>query len=567
MRLFKKKRKWDHEIEPDEIFLDSQNIPQFNTQQLEGRFEKPISKRTIAWLGVFLILIGLIFSWRLGFVQIARGEAYFDQAEKNSLSKEPIFSERGVIYDRNDVELAWNIEGQNGDSFPHRSYIDVSGLGHILGFVSYPSKDSAGFYWQEELVGKDGVELSYDELLSGENGLKIIETNVFGEIQSENVVEPANHGENIILSIDSRVQNKLFESIASLAKRTPFTGGAGIILDVNTGEILALTNFPEYDPEILSSGKETEVIARYVSSEKKPFLNRAVVGLYTPGSTVKPFLAIGALNEGVISPNKKILSTGSISIPNPYFPDQESVFKDWKAHGWVDMIRALAVSSNVYFYEIGGGYENQRGLGIANIEKYVRLFGLGDKTGVDLYEEVESVIPNPEWKARIFDGDPWRIGDTYNTAIGQYGFQVTPLQLTRAMAAIANYGTLVTPHLVRSSQGGDLGLPTSESMDINEEYFTVVHKGLRQAVTQGTGRALYIPGVKVAAKTGTAQIGTSRRYVNSWVTGFFPYENPRFAFTVLMERGPASNTTGAVYVMRDLFDWMVQNTPEYLEAN
>lgn len=573
MRLFKKKRKWDHEIQPDEIFLDSQNIPEFDTHQFEGRLEKPIAKTTIALLSIFFLLVGAVFTWKLGIVQISKGEAYFKQGENNSLSKKPIFADRGVVYDRNNVELIWNTESENGESFPYRSYIDLPGFGLLLGYVSYPLKDKAGFYWQEKFIGKSGLEKQYDYVLSGENGLKLFETNVFGEIQSENIVESPQDGENVVLSIDSRIQTQLFEFIASLARKRGFSGGAGIIMDIQTGEILAMTSFPEYNSYILSLGDDTETISEYISDKRKPFLNRSVSGLYTPGSIVKPFLAVGALKEGVISPEKKILSTGSISIPNPYFPDKESVFKDWKAHGWVDMVKAIAVSSNVYFYEIGGGYENQRGLGIANIEKYVRLFGLGEKTGIDLYGETEGVIPNPDWKQKMFGGDPWRLGDTYNTAIGQYGFQVTPLQVTRAMAAIANYGTLVTPYLVRSSQGEDIGFlvlsnnSTIEQFNnIPKEHFDVVHKGLRQAVTIGTGRALSMPGVKVAAKTGTAQVGTSKRYVNSWVTGFFPYENPRFAFTVLMERGPATNTTGAVYVMQDLLGWMTQNTPELLEA-
>ena len=156
---------------------------------------------------------------------------------------------------------------------------------------------------------------------------------------------------------------------------------------------------------------------------------------------------MGALTEGVIDPYKKILSTGSISIPNPYFPDQKTVFKDWKAHGWTDMREAIAVSSDVYFYEIGGGFESQKGLGIVNIEKYAQLFGIGQKTGIDLPDEKGGIIPGPEWKIKNFKGEPWRIGDTYNTVIGQYGFQVTPLEMVRAISAIANYGTLVTPAL------------------------------------------------------------------------------------------------------------------------
>jgi penicillin-binding protein 2 len=291
-------------------------------------------------------------------------------------------------------------------------------------------------------------------------------------------------------------------------------------------------------------------------------MDRVISGLYTPGSIVKPFLAIAALTEQIIDPYKKILSTGSISIPNPYFPEKESVFKDWKVHGWVDMKQALAVSSDVYFYAIGGGFKDQKGLGITNIEKYTRLFGIGEKTGVDLPDETTGVIPNPEWKIKNFAGDPWRIGNTYHTAIGQYGFQVTPLEITRATAAIANYGTLVTPHLLLGDTSKEMRI---SKIDINKNYFDIVHEGMRQGVLGGTSILLNVPYVNIASKTGTAQLGIAKNKVNSWIVGFFPYENPKYAFTIMMEAGPSTNSVGATSVMRQLLDWMSINTPEYFK--
>jgi penicillin-binding protein 2 len=273
-------------------------------------------------------------------------------------------------------------------------------------------------------------------------------------------------------------------------------------------------------------------------------------------------LAIGALTEGIIDQHKKILSTGSISIPNPYFPDQKTIFKDWKAHGWTNMAEAIAVSSDVYFYAIGGGFEEQRGLGIVNIEKYAELFGVGEKSGIDLPNEKGGVIPNPQWKLKNFNGDPWRVGDTYNTAIGQYGFQVTPMEMARATSAIANYGKLVTPHFLL----GDTEKENQTSIiNLRKEYFDVAHDGMRQAVTYGTAAALNVPYVDVAAKTGTAELGVKKDRVNSWVIGFFPYENPKYAFTIVMESGPAANSASASTVMRVLLDWMSVNTPEYFQ--
>ena len=224
------------------------------------------------------------------------------------------------------------------------------------------------------------------------------------------------------------------------------------------------------------------------------------------------------------------------------------------------MAQALAVSSDVYFYSIGGGFEDQTGLGISNIERYARLFGVGEKTGIDLPDEKAGIIPNPKWKEENFNGDPWRLGDTYHTAIGQYGFQVTPIQMARAVSAIGNYGKLVTPHFIL----GDMEKENQILMtDFPKENFDVIHEGMRQAVTYGTAVTLNVPYVKVAAKTGTAQLGVNKNKVNSWVIGFFPYENPRYAFTVMMEAGPSANSASASSVMRGLLDWMYIYTPEY----
>ena len=226
------------------------------------------------------------------------------------------------------------------------------------------------------------------------------------------------------------------------------------------------------------------------------------------------------------------------------------------------MVQAIAVSCDVYFYEIGGGYQGQKGLGIANLEKYAGLFGIGEKTGVDLPNEKGGVIPSPEWKAKNFKKDPWRIGDTYHTAIGQYGFQVTPLEMTRAVGAIANDGTLVSPHYIL---GDTIKENQKVNLNINRNYFEIVKSGMRQAVTSGTAVALNVPYVSVAAKTGTAQLGVAKNKVNSWVMGFFPYENPRYAFVVMMEAGPSTNSIGASSIMRQLLDWMSVNTPEYFK--
>ena len=546
-----------NEIDLDEVFLDSTNLPQFDTSQFEGRLEKPISKISIVFLGLAFIVLGTVFGFKIWDLQVAQGEIYAEISEQNRLKHSLIFADRGVIYDRNGEELVWNIRDES-DVFSRRNYTEAKGLAHILGYVNYPLKDTSGVYYQEQFVGKDGIERLFDDTLRGTNGLKIIEMDALSQIHSESVIRPLENGGDLSLSIDGEIQNKLYEFIESTATSIGFEGGAGVLMDVETGEILSLTSYPEYDSRVLSDGEPSEVIAGYVNDKQNPFLNRVIAGLYTPGSIIKPFIAIGALSEGIIKPEKQILSTGSISIPNPYFPDQKSVFKDWKEHGWVDMRRALAVSSNVYFYALGGGYQDQEGLGISKIEKYIRMFGFGDISSIDPSIEQEGTIPSPKWKKETFADGLWRIGDTYHTAIGQYGFQVTPLQVVRATAAIANNGKLLDPTFVLGDK-----LDT-DKISISNKNFNIVREGMRLAVTDGTAGGLDIPQVKIAAKTGTAELGAKKEYVNSWIIGFFPYDKPKYAFTVIMEKGPQKNLIGALYVMRQLFEWMAVNTPEYL---
>ncbi len=563
------------EIDPDEIFLDAQNLPGFNKDQFEGRIEKPIG--IVSIIGVFLvfIIILLIFFGKVVSLQVTHGEEFFKKSENNRLDHTPLFAMRGVIFDRTGKPLAWNMFNKNTENVtgnikqatttdtmsPRRSYITAPGFGHLLGYVNYPKKDSKGNYYQSELIGKDGLEEYYNTLLAGNNGLQIVEVDALGHVQSGSIIEEPQNGQTLTLGIDARVQEKLHTTIRRLAMDRGYMAGAGVMMDIETGEILALTSYPEYDSSILSEGADKKSIQGYILDKRAVFLDRAVSGVYTPGSILKPIMAIAALNEGIITPEKQILSTGSISIQNPYNPKLKSVFNDWKAHGWTDMRRAIAVSSDVYFYSIGGGFEGQKGMGIANIEKYSRMFGLGSTTGIDLTDEKSGTIPSPEWKEKMFNGEAWRLGNTYHTAIGQYGFQVTLVQAVRAIAAITNGGTLVTPHIIREP----VQKFSKSIIPIHAEYFEVAREGMRMAVLDGTVAGLNVPYVSVAGKTGTAEIDSGKKYINSWIVGFFPYEKPRYAFAVVMERGPYHNTIGGVFVMRQMLDWMQANTPEYLK--
>ncbi len=558
--FFKKNNHID--ITPDDIFLDSSNLPDFDTFQFEGQIEKAISRRTIMFLGLFFLCILILFSFKIKSLQIDQGHNFLEKGDNNRLEHLIIFSERGIIYDRNNKELVWNsAQKEENQDFFKREYSQYKGLAHILGYVSYPLKDKQGNYFQTNYIGKSGVENFFNEKMSGENGLKIVEKDALFNIVSEYSVKDPSCGESIVLSIDAEIQNALYGYIEDLAKQKGFNGGSGIMMDVNSGEILAMVSYPEYDLKTMSDGEDKKSIAEFNLDKNKPFLNRSTMGLYTPGSIVKPFLSLAALNEELISPYKKIYSSGSISVQNPYFKNLKTIFKDWKAHGWTDMREAIAVSSDVYFYSIGGGYENQAGLGISKINEYIKLFGFSEETGIEGFIEERGVIPNPEWKARIFNGEDWTIGNTYHTAIGQYGFQVTPLQAVRAVSVIANGGKLLRPTILkREDKGWDF-----KKIDIDKDYFEIVKEGMRLAVSDGTAKGLNVWFTDVSAKTGTAERGIKKNRVNSWILGYSPSNDPKYAFVVIMEEGPVKNTVGGLFVMRQLLEWMNVNTPEYLK--
>lgn len=570
MRRLKKNRV---EIEPDEIFLDASNIPKFKVQQFEGRLENAISRKTVFYTAIFFIAVFLIFVYRAFTIQIVKGESYLARAEDNRLHSVPIFANRGVIEDRNGVDLAYNvyatttgsISSTSTNEVPRRTYIKAPGFSHLLGYVSYPKKDKSGIFWQDSYIGREGIEKQYNEILSGRPGKKLIEVNSKMEVVSDSLVEIGENGGTLTSSIDSRVQAKLYEEIKALSDRAGFVGGAGVIMDIHTGEVLAMTSYPEYDSNTITNTPNTDTVRNYFTRKDTPLLNRVIQGVYTPGSVVKPFMVIAALTEKIISPDKKILSTGSITIPNR-FGGKDTVFRDWKVHGWVNMREALASSCDVYFYAIGGGYGSQTGLGIDRIDEYMKKFAISEPTGIDLPGEKTGIIPTKEWKAANFKDQPlWNIGNTYHTSIGQFGFQMTPIELARAISAIANGGTLVTPHVTLDSKMATK--PTKRIEGIDEESYQIVREGMRECVinvVHGTCKVLQVPGVTVAAKTGTAELGISKQQVNSWVTGYFPYENPKYSFVIMMERVDVKNPYGATFVMKGTLEWMVANTPEYI---
>ena len=560
MRFLRKRKK--PEISFDEILLDASNLPSFNTGRMEGRMELPLSERSILVVGGIFCCVALLFFAQLFKLQILEGATLAQKSEQNRLETGLIVAERGVVFDRRGELVAWNeIDTTEQYDFPVRAYTDRRGIGQLIGYVSYPQKDTSGFYFRTEYLGRNGIEEAYEEILHGKNGKQLVEVNVYGEVISESAVEPAEPGREIHLSIDTELSEVMYDLIATTTEKNGFRSGAGAIIDVHTGEILALTSFPSYDPEVLADGDDVELIQSYTDDERFPFLNKVIGGVYTPGSIVKPIVVYGALAENIISPNKVIVSTGALTIPNPYDPSNPAIFRDWRASLGAMTIRdAIAYSSNVFLMTIGGGYGDQKGLGITKLNHYFKLFGLGSTTGITIAGEQEGLVPSPQWKREVFEDD-WRLGDTYLSSIGQFGFQTTPLQMLRAYAALANGGSLVTPHVILGEQG------EVKNLTLDQEDLRVVQEGMRRAVIQngGTARSLERADVEVAAKSGTAELGASKAQVNSWIAGYFPYEKPKYAFILFMEYGPRSNTVGAGSVMGKVFNWMAEHRKEYFE--
>ena len=554
------RRKRSLEIAPDEIFLDSYNIPDFDQGRLEGRLEKPLPGRVYAGLFAVVALIFIALVAQAANLGIVQGEKYAAQSERNRLRPEVLFAQRGAIVDRKGIPLVQNVPGADG--YPDRVY-RTPGFSMLLGYVSYPKKDSSGFYYDTEIKGLAGAELEFEDELSGENGTLLVEENALGKIQSQGSVRQPVQGQNVTLSIDFRAQEAFYNAVKELADRIPYQGGAAVMIDIHTGEVHALVSYPEYNSNILSKGRPADVISGYLSDFRQPYLNRPVSGLYTPGSIVKPMIAAGAYSDRIISAEKEIVSTGSISIPNVYDPSNPTVFRDWKAHGGTDMRRAIAVSSDVYFYTIGGGFAGQKGLGIERLAHWYRSFGFTSPTGIEVNGEGTGFVPTPDWKEKTYD-EPWRIGNTFHTAIGQYAVQITPLEAVRATAAIANGGKLVRPTLVMGAP------PESQSIEIDPEALRIAREGMRMSITEGTSIGLNdLSYLRAAGKTGTAQLGANNEWYNTWLVGFFPYDNPKYAFAVVMERAPAGTAIGGVYVAHQAFSALRQTAPEYfgLPAN
>ena len=482
-----------------------------------------------------------------------------ESKESKILISENISHEKLLIIEANIT----NLPGCQKEKNTIRDYAYGQSFSHILGYVGKINKNELqnySGYTINDYIGKTGLEAFYEEFLRGKTGMIEAVKDAVGIKKGEKILFEPEPGKNLVLNIDLELQEKLYSSLENGIKNTGTKKGAAVAMDPNTGAVLALVSYPSYDNNLFSKGILKEDYDKIQYDASKPLFNRAISAQYPTGSTIKPFMASGALQEKIISPDKKINDIGYIEVRSQYDPSVVWRFGGVEPHGWVDMREALAVSSNIYFYTVGGGYENQQGLGPARIKEYLELFGWGAKNGVDLPGEFQGFIPTPEWKKENIK-EPWWDGDTYNLSIGQSYLQVTPLQVASAYCAIANGGTLYKPQIaqkiVNASNSSEIIKEFKpeiiRSNFIDQENLQIVREGMRDGVRYGSSVSLNSLPVKSASKTGTAETSKDGFY-NAWSSTYAPYENPEIVLVVTIENVEGLKAA-TLPVAKEVLDW------------
>lgn len=435
-----------------------------------------------------------------------------------------------------------------------RHYLDPEVTSEFLGYVSLLNSDdfkNGGDLKINDEVGRAGLELIYDNVLRGYDGKRVVLRDSRGAVVDKLREVSPRAGQSLKTTIDLEFQKYFYSRLEAGLTSPGRVSAVGIAINPQNGEVLSLISLPSFDNNAF--GNNNEKVRKLLADKNKPLFNRAVSGLYNPGSTIKPMVALAALKEGVIDTNKSIYSAGFIELPNPYNPDTPSRFLDWKKHGWVNLYSALARSSNVYFYSVGGGFGDVAGLGIMRLKKYWQEFGLGAKTGVDLPYEGIGFLPDPEEKEKR-TSQIWRIGDTYNVSIGQGDLLVTPIQLLNQIAAIANNGKFYKPHLVHEDNPVVIK-DFSNLSNLTQE----VKIGMRDAVIKDYGTAHLLGDLRwdVSAKTGSAQIMNNTK-TNAFFVGFAPYDKPSLSIIILIEDAK-EGSLNTIPIARDIFEWYYVN--------
>lgn len=586
------------EVEPHETLLDK--LAQKKEEELgisAKKFEVPLLKKVLQLLLVFVFILNSVIFAKTFQFQVIEGKNLSALAEENKFIIHQIQAERGVIYDRNFLQLVFNqpsfdlvcrkIDLPQDEAGREKVLKEVSGiiqttedlkkkieeskepvvlvsenLDHqTLIILETKISELPGFQIKNNtvrdysagpsfshLIGykrktgeRTGLEKSYDEILREKPGEILTERDAKGNLISKEIIKLPESGKSLVLWFDSELQKKIEEELKKKLKEIGAEIAGAVALDPKTGGILALVSLPSFDNNLFSKGMSEEEWYQINEDPLKPLFNRVISGRYLTGSAIKPLIASAALEEEMISPQKKINCQGQIKVEHEYDPEIIYIYRDWKTHGWTDMRKAIGESCNVYFYHLGGGYGEQEGLGPTKIKKYLELFGWGSKTGIDLPQEAEGFLPDPVWKKEKL-GEIWYDGDTYHLSIGQGYLRVTPLQMAASFVPIANGGKLLQPQVVKEiREVEEINPKIIREGFIKAEHLEVVRQGMRQAVTSGTATGwldrLRVP---VAAKTGSAQTGKKdpkdkKDYLDNWITVFAPYEDPQIVLTVMIK--------------------------------
>lgn len=497
------------------------------------------------------------------------------QGIKDIVDNAPIFApyQSVVIAEDIDPEVAATIE-QDRLNLPgvfiqtgsEREYLTGELTSGILGYVGPipPNKVDnyqPPLYSPDDHVGLVGLEVSYEDLLHGTKGREIVEVDVTGrKIKTIGDATPAQPGNNISLTLDIELQQFVTDQLQAAIDESGGQSGATVVLNPQTGEVLAMVSLPSYDNNLFAQGISTREFSLLSEDRSTPLVNKAIGGLYPPGSTFKIVPASGALQEGTVAPEQQFLDEGIIYLPNKFFPDDPKLaqpFYGWARDGlgWVNVVGALAQSSDIYFYQVGGGYEpsGYEGLGLTNLVKYAEMFGFGLPTEIDIPGEGVGLIPTRKWK-RLNYAETWVTGDTYNMAIGQGFVLATPLQVVNAYAAFGNGGTLYKPYLVKEVRSPQKELVYQAkpevigTLKLDDDIKKWVEEGLRGVIDWGTGKGIIdVPGIAVSGKTGTAEF--CDRYPqcldkdgrvktsHAWFVAYAPSDKPQIAVVTFVYGG------------------------------
>ena len=447
------------------------------------------------------------------------------------------------------------IDGVKLEKNAIRNYVDSKYISNIIGYSGRINEKELKInsdYLLTDTIGKDGLELFYEKQLRGEYGKEEIEVDSFGKKTRTIEKENPKSGNNLILNIDSGLQKNIYNQLDEIITKLETEAGASVVaLNPKNGAVLALVNFPSYDNNLFAKGISNDDYNKLLTDKTNPLLNKSIAGQYPPGSTFKPLVGAAALQEEIISPKRKIFASGAIYVGSYRYPD-------WKAHGLVDLTKAIAQSCNVYFYTVGGGYGDIEGLGIDRIKKYANLFGLGNTVGIDLPGERTGLSPDRQWKEDV-KGERWYIGDTYHVSIGQGDVLATPLQIASYTAAIANGGKLFQPQIVDKiiDSGGNI-VEDIDPKIIRENFIDLenikwIQKGMRENVVSGSGVSLSSLSIEVAGKTGTAQYYGNQK-THAWYIAYAPYDDPEIALAIIIEGGGEGHAA-AVPVAKEVLEW------------